>query len=135
MACIAIFIFKVKHFFQEFSIETTPVSLRLANGSTFQVPEPSSHIGPKPIPARLVSNFRTSEMLGRCGCSIVCRCIRRQEPHDAIVFHLQGGGYVSQVRTWPCLSPLLVALGESLLLLNKTYPTDMKAIENLKKPT
>ena len=47
--------------------------------------------------ASVVSNFRTKTMLGSCGCTtrITCNC-KFPELKNTIVFHVHGGGFVSQ---------------------------------------
>ena len=65
--------------------------------SMFKVPIPSSHIDKKFVNARFVSNYRTKQMLGSCQCihGRVCRC-KHTEAGDVIIFHVHGGGFVSQ---------------------------------------
>ena len=66
-------------------------------GGFYKVPSPSSHLKRKYVPVRLVANYRTKAMLGTCGCTtrLTCNC-KFPEPKDVIIFHVHGGGFVSQ---------------------------------------
>jgi len=67
------------------------------DGTRISVPKPSSHISQNYVPVRLVSSFRTRQMLGSCtNCSVFCRCSVRGDPSPYIIFHVHGGGFVSQ---------------------------------------
>lgn len=62
----------------------------------YQVPIPSSHIGHQTVSARLLSPFRTVDMIGDCkSCFRICSC-QVQMPSDAIFFHMHGGGFIAQ---------------------------------------
>jgi hormone-sensitive lipase len=63
----------------------------------FKVPLPSSHIDKNFVQARLISNYRTRQMLGACRCmhGFVCNC-EYALAQDTIMFHVHGGGFVSQ---------------------------------------
>lgn len=62
----------------------------------FQVPIPSSHIGQKAVRARLLSPYRTVDMIGNCkSCFQACSC-KIQPSSDAIFFHMHGGGFIAQ---------------------------------------
>eukprot|EP00090_Calanus_glacialis_P017065 TRINITY_DN26667_c0_g1_i1.p1 TRINITY_DN26667_c0_g1~~TRINITY_DN26667_c0_g1_i1.p1 ORF type:complete len:514 (-),score=74.73 TRINITY_DN26667_c0_g1_i1:202-1596(-) len=63
----------------------------------FKVPLPSSHIDKNFVQARLISNYRTRQMLGACRCmhGFVCNC-KYALAQDTIMFHVHGGGFVSQ---------------------------------------
>jgi len=63
----------------------------------FKVPLPSSHIDKNFVQARLISNYRTRQMLGACRCmhGFVCNC-KYVFAQDTIMFHVHGGGFVSQ---------------------------------------
>eukprot|EP00095_Tigriopus_kingsejongensis_P004630 maker-scaffold291_size219542-snap-gene-0.13 protein:Tk04630 transcript:maker-scaffold291_size219542-snap-gene-0.13-mRNA-1 annotation:"hypothetical protein DAPPUDRAFT_103849" len=84
-------------------IPPKPMSIMNTQGAAFQVPVPSSHIGPdQPIQVRLVSPFRSNDMVGKCLKCVPsswpgsnCNCQITPES-DTIFFHLHGGGFVSQ---------------------------------------
>eukprot|EP00092_Neocalanus_flemingeri_P034140 GFUD01037127.1.p1 GENE.GFUD01037127.1~~GFUD01037127.1.p1 ORF type:complete len:459 (-),score=76.84 GFUD01037127.1:87-1301(-) len=79
-------------------LETPHTSIETANlNMKFKVPIPSSHIDKNFVQARFVSNYRTSQMLGSCVCihGFICRC-RYAFAKDVIIFHVHGGGFVSQ---------------------------------------
>ena len=63
----------------------------------FQVPIPSSHVPDKFVRARLISTYRTRDMRGSCGCicAAICNCLY-SSPKDSIMFHVHGGGFISQ---------------------------------------
>ena len=63
----------------------------------YRVPIPSSHIDKNFVQARLISNYRTVQMLGACRCmhNFVCNC-QFTFAKDTIMFHVHGGGFVSQ---------------------------------------
>jgi len=63
----------------------------------YKVPMPSSHIDKNFVQARLISNYRTVQMLGACRCmhNFVCNC-QFTVAKDTIMFHVHGGGFVSQ---------------------------------------
>ncbi len=67
-----------------------------AMGAAFQVPVPKGG-NKSPIKARLLSPFRTSRMIGSCPCLVGSNCACKVMPEaECIVFHLHGGGFVSQ---------------------------------------
>ena len=63
----------------------------------FKVPIPSSHIKKNFVQARLIADYRTVQMLGACQCvyGLVCSC-QFTFAKDAIMFHVHGGGFISQ---------------------------------------
>jgi len=67
------------------------------NNLKFKVPLPSAYIDNNFVHARLISPFRTVDMLGTCRCISACYCdCDHTGPSDTIMFHVHGGGFVSQ---------------------------------------
>ena len=63
----------------------------------FKVPIPSSHIPDRSVSARLISSYRTKDMIGSCSCIHLCACYCQNiSPQDSIMFHVHGGGFISQ---------------------------------------
>lgn len=63
----------------------------------FKVPVPKSHVKRKWVSVRLIADYRTKEMLGSCGCTtrLTCNCVY-PELKDTVIFHVHGGGFISQ---------------------------------------
>ena len=77
-------------------IPPEPLKTLRQNGCCIDVPIPSSHVGQKPVRARLLSPFRTVDMIGNCkSCFQICSC-KVQPSSDAIFFHMHGGGFIAQ---------------------------------------
>ncbi len=77
-------------------INPEPMKARLEDGTMLDVPIPSCYIGVKPIHARLISPYRTVDMMGDCmSCIRRCQC-EVQPKSRAIFFHLHGGGFIAQ---------------------------------------
>jgi len=71
-------------------------TIRQDGSGFFEVPIPTSHIGLKEISARLLSPFRTVDMIGGCKvCFQGCSC-KVQPSSNAIFFHMHGGGFIAQ---------------------------------------
>lgn len=80
------------------NIQPEPIkTIRLNDDQGYlQVPIPSSHIGQQPVRARLLSPFRTADMVGHCkSCFQACSC-KIQPSSDTIFFHMHGGGFIAQ---------------------------------------
>lgn len=79
-----------------FEIPARDLQIEDTRGCPFEVPLPSSHIGLRPLTLRLMCSYKTEDMMQPCKCMVVCRCVVKDNPSDTILFHLHGGGYVSQ---------------------------------------
>ena len=63
----------------------------------YEVPIPSSHLGIRGVQARLLSPYRTVDMVGKCQrCYKRCWCTSVQPESNAIFFHIHGGGFIAQ---------------------------------------
>jgi len=77
-------------------IPPEPLKTLTQNKTYYQVPIPTSHIGEQNVSARLLTPFRTVDMLGDCkSCFRKCSCTV-QKASDAIFFHMHGGGFIAQ---------------------------------------
>ena len=77
--------------------EQLEVPVLNAENTFFRVPPPTSHVKRKWVEVRVVADFRTREMAGSCSCKtrLTCNCIY-PEPKDVVIFHVHGGGFISQ---------------------------------------
>lgn len=77
--------------------EQLDVPVLNAENTFFKVPPPSSHVKRKWVEVRVVADFRTREMVGSCSCKtrLTCNCVY-PEPKDVVIFHVHGGGFISQ---------------------------------------
>ena len=71
-------------------------TLKMNADGFFEAPIPTSHTGAQHVVARLLSPFRTNDMMGQCTtCFSTCSC-KVQPASDGIFFHMHGGGFISQ---------------------------------------
>ncbi|XP_075232649.1 hormone-sensitive lipase isoform X2 [Lycorma delicatula] len=71
-------------------IPPEPMTIQRVDGTTFDVPIPSSHTGPSPLSVRLMSSVKRQGMLGEAGSKNLAPVA------DGFIFHCHGGGFVAQ---------------------------------------
>ena len=80
-------------------IPPEPLKTFRANGvdGYFEAQIPTCHGGPRNVMARLLSPFRTVDMIGECQRCKFSSCFCQLQPaSDGIFFHMHGGGFISQ---------------------------------------
>ena len=80
-------------------IPPEPLKTFKADGTDgfFEAQAPTSHGGPQQVMARLLSPFRTVDIIGNCQtCFNSCSC-PLQPASEGIFFHMHGGGFISQL--------------------------------------
>ena len=78
-----------------FDEHATPEVPHTNSKTLFKVPIPSSHTPDRSVSARLISSYRTKDMIGTCGCIHPCVCYCQNIlPQDSIMFHVHGGGII-----------------------------------------
>lgn len=80
-----------------FQIPPEPLTVASATdkGELINIPVPSSHIGPGPVKARLISYVERVGMIGEQGNMIKNKFTSPLPPSDTIILHCHGGGFIA----------------------------------------
>lgn len=80
-----------------FQIPPEPLTVASVKGKgeLIDVPVPSSHIGPGPVKARLISYVERVGMIGEQGNLIKNKFTSPFPPSDTIILHCHGGGFIA----------------------------------------
>uniref|UniRef100_A0A336MJV2 CSON000309 protein n=1 Tax=Culicoides sonorensis TaxID=179676 RepID=A0A336MJV2_CULSO len=79
-----------------FQIPPEPLVAKIVKtGELVDIPVPSSHIGPGPVKARLISYVERVGMIGEQGNLIKNKFTSPLPPSDAIILHCHGGGFIA----------------------------------------